>query len=104
MRTHIVGRLGPDYADAHTAAPGAAAYSGTLKRYSLPDNIAVQRRLYLLRQPDWLPVRTAVSDPVTGAYTFEPVDPAYRYAVVAIDHTGQYRAVMADGQTVGGGA
>lgn len=104
MRTHLVGRLGPDYADSHTAAQGAAPYSGALMRYSLPESIPVQRRLYLLRQPDWLPVRTTVSDLATGAYAFAPVDPGYLYAVVALDHTGQYRAVMADGQTVGGAA
>ena len=40
-----------------------------------------------------------MSDAITGAYSFDYVDMTRKYTVISYDHTGIYRAVIADNQT-----
>lgn len=78
---------------------GAGVISGTVKIDGDPTDTPVRRRVVLLREPDAVAVRETWSDAVTGAYAFTGVNLAYRYTVLAYDHTHSYRAVVADNVT-----
>ncbi|ABM37552.1 hypothetical protein [Polaromonas naphthalenivorans] len=60
--------------------------------------IIVSCKCRLIREKDGLQVRELLSDPVTGIYDFMYVDELQLYTVLAYDHTGAFRAVVADGQ------
>lgn len=62
-----------------------------------PD-IPVSRRVLLHDQLSGRVLRSTWSDPVTGAYSFERIRMG-RFYVVAFDHTGDKRAVIADNLT-----
>lgn len=70
--------------------------AGTVKEKGVPDDRPVARRVLLFDQRTHLCVRETWSDPVTGAYTFDHIDPVPRYIVIAYDHTHHFRAVIAD--------
>lgn len=57
----------------------------------------VSRRVVLLVEPTLQQVAETWSDPVTGAYRFDGLSMAARFTVVAYDHLGSWRAVIADG-------
>lgn len=69
---------------------------GTVKEKGTP-NISVMRRVLLCCQVSGRVIRSAWSDPVTGAYVFNRIRMGVFY-VLSFDHTGAYRAVVADGQ------
>lgn len=69
---------------------------GTTKEKGTPDS-PVMRRVTLWDQLSGLLVRSTWSDPLTGAYAFERIRMG-TFFVVSFDHTGAYRAVVADGQ------
>ena len=77
---------------------GLGRIDGTVKVDSSPD-YPVHRRVRCFRDRDAVCVGETWSDPTTGAYSFECVDPAERYTVLAYDYTGAYRAVVADNLT-----
>lgn len=74
---------------------GAGRIAGTVRNMGSPD-FPVWRRVRLFALRDARLVRETWSDPVTGAYQFDYINPALKYTVVAYDHTGQYNAVVAD--------
>lgn len=77
---------------------GLGRIDGTVKVDSSPD-YPVHRKVRCFRDRDAVCVGETWSDPVTGEYSFEYVDPAERYTVLAYDYTGAYRAVVADNLT-----
>lgn len=79
---------------------GAGRVTGTVKTKGTPD-YAVHRRVRLINERDGAVVRETWSDPVTGVYAFDYVDPAPTYTVLAYDHTHAFRAVVADNLTPG---
>ena len=74
---------------------GNGRIAGTVKIDSSPD-YPVWRRVRLFDKRDNRLVREVWSDPVTGAYVFEYINPVRLYVVIAYDHTGQYNAVVSD--------
>lgn len=77
---------------------GRGRIAGTVKIDSSPD-YPVWRRVRLFDKRDNRLVREAWSDPETGAYVFEHVNPARLYVVIAYDHTGAYNAEIRDAIT-----
>lgn len=74
---------------------GLGKILGTVKNKGTPD-YAVYRRVRLLRERDGVFVRETWSDPLTGAYEFDGIDPNERYTALSYDHTHNFRAVVAD--------
>jgi len=74
---------------------GTATLTGTVKNLGSP-NQPVARRVILIEEQSGNVIRETVSDPLTGVYTFSELLPQARYTVIAYDHTGYYRAVIAD--------
>ena len=77
---------------------GNGRIAGTVKVDSSPD-YPVWRRVRLFDRRDNRLVRETWSDPVTGAYAFEYINPARLYVVVSYDHTGVYSAEALDAMT-----
>jgi len=77
---------------------GNGRIAGTVKIDSTPD-YPVWRRVRLFDKRDNRLVREVWSDPVTGAYVFEYINPARLYVVIAYDHTGAYNAEIRDAIT-----
>lgn len=77
---------------------GNGRIAGTVKVDSSPD-YPVWRRVRLFDRRDNRLVRETWSDPVTGAYVFEYINPARLYVVVSYDHTGVYSAEALDSMT-----
>lgn len=74
---------------------GAGRISGSVKVDSTPD-YAVRRRVRLFDRRDSRLVREMWSDPVTGAYAFDGINPDRRYVVIGYDHTGVHNAEILD--------
>lgn len=79
-----------------TEFAGRGTITGTVKNKSDPTNVPVMRRVRLIRDRDGLVAGETWSDPVTGAYTFAEINENLTYTVLSYDHTGTYRAVVAD--------
>lgn len=77
---------------------GAGRIAGSVKVDSSPD-YPVWRRIRLFDRRDNRLVREVWSDPVTGAYSFEYINPVRLYVVIAYDHTGAYNAEIRDAIT-----
>lgn len=79
-------------------AMGRGHISATVKKQEQADPAAipVARRVVLLVEPAMQQVAETWSDPATGAYRFEGLNPAARFTVVAYDHLHDWRAVIAD--------
>lgn len=77
---------------------GKGRVSGTTKEKHLPSNTPLRRRVGLIDESTRLLIREQWSDATTGAYSFDYVDMTRTYTVLSYDHTGAYRAVVADGQ------
>jgi len=75
---------------------GRGVITGTVKRKGTQVDVPVARRVLLLDERAQVMVQETWSDPQTGAYRFEQLNPDVRYLVIAYDHTQQYRAVVAD--------
>lgn len=78
---------------------GLYRVQGTVKEKASPSNVPLRRRVQLYDHATSLMVREMWSDAATGAYTFSEVNGSLKYYVVAFDHTGGYRAVIADNLT-----
>ena len=76
---------------------GIGRVAGTVKEKGTPD-APVYRKVRLIREKDGLQMREVWSHPVTGAYSFDHVDELQKFTVLSYDHTGAFRAVVADGQ------
>lgn len=75
---------------------GTYKLEGTVKKFNSPDNIPLERQVFLLREPSLLCLKSMWSDPVTGEWSFTDLSGAYRYTVIAYDYEHLYRAVLAD--------
>lgn len=70
---------------------------GTVKEVAVPSNAPLRRRVLLIDEVSRRTIRETWSDATTGVYVFNQIAGApRRYTVVSYDHTGQYRAVIAD--------
>lgn len=67
-----------------------------MKETGDPENTPVRRRVRLIRDRDGLLIRETWSDPATGEYDFQYVDETEKFTVLSYDHTGNFRAVVAD--------
>ncbi|MBL0143862.1 MAG: hypothetical protein IPP91_17600 [Betaproteobacteria bacterium] len=76
---------------------GAGRITGTVKEKGTPD-LPVVRRVWLHVLASGIPICETWSAP-DGAYAFDRLDVTQRYFVVAFDHNGNYRAVIADNLT-----
>lgn len=76
---------------------GVGRVHGTVKLKSEPENTPLRRKVWLLRQRDGLKVRETWSDAATGEYEFRYIDELQLWTVISFDHTGDKRAVIADG-------
>ncbi len=74
---------------------GSGRIAGSVKVDSNPD-YPVWRRVRLFDQRDNRLVAETWSDPVTGAYSFDYINPDRLYVVVSYDHTGVYNAEILD--------
>lgn len=74
---------------------GRGRVAGTVK---VTPATPVSRRVVLIDEASRLIIRETWSDAVSGAYSFDGVDTSREYTVLSYDHTGAYRAVVADGQ------
>lgn len=91
--------LAPGAQIAGTYYGGLHRIVGTVKEKNTPFNTPLGRRVVLLDRRANLEVQTVWSDPTTGAYEFRGIAPsttALSYTIVSYDHTGLYRAVIAD--------
>lgn len=77
---------------------GAGRIAGTVKVDSTPD-YPVWRRVRLFDRRDNRLVRETWSSSETGAYSFEGINPARTYVVIAYDHTGVFNAEIRDNVT-----
>ncbi len=78
---------------------GTFRVAGTVKEKNSPVNTPLRRRVWLLDQSNYDPVASVWSDAVTGDYLFDHIRGDLRYMIVSFDHTGLYRAVIADNIT-----
>ena len=74
---------------------GRGRIVGTVKREGTPP-APVWRRVRLLEEQSGRLVAETWSDPQTGAYAFTWIKLNRPYTVLAYDHTGMFRAVVAD--------
>ena len=79
---------------------GYGYFAGTVKELpkSAPagGEIPVQRKVRLHHERTGIMVAQTWSDPVTGAYRFDFIDPQATYYVTSFDHNGVFQAVVAD--------
>ena len=82
---------------------GLGFVAGTIKELpkGAPEGgeVPVWRRVRLHDQRTGQPVAEVWSDPKTGAYRFDYIDPQRIYTVLSYDHTGKFVAVAADSIT-----
>lgn len=78
---------------------GRGRIVGTVKNKGEPSDTPVYRRVRLFKDRDGQCVAETWSAPVTGAYAFENINPEHKYTALSYDHTGQFRAVVADNLT-----
>lgn len=82
---------------------GLGFIAGTVKELpkGAPEGgeVPVWRKVRLHDQRTGLPVAEVWSDPKTGAYRFDYIDPQRTYTVLSYDHTGKFVAVAADSIT-----
>lgn len=77
---------------------GIGLVYGTVKEQSSPANTPLRRRMLLIDERSRVTIRQTWSDAVTGNYEFRGVKEGVTYSVLSYDHTGAFRAVVADGQ------
>jgi hypothetical protein len=77
---------------------GNGRIQGTVKEKGTPD-MPLSRVVILIDERTGLPHAKTWSDGSTGAYEFQYVRMDRKYTIVSYDHTGTYRAVIADNQT-----
>lgn len=78
---------------------GNGRIAGTVKEKGTPANVPVWRRVRLFQERAAILIAETWSDPVTGAYAFTHIKRDEVYFVLAFDHTGDYRGVVADNLT-----
>lgn len=77
---------------------GNGRIRGTVAEKGSP-NAPVHRKVRLFHEASGVLVSEVWSDATTGAYSFDNIDMSpQKYTVLSYDHTGAFRAVVADGQ------
>lgn len=76
---------------------GIGRVHGTVAQKNDPANVPLRRKVWLLRQRDGIKIRETWSDATTGVYDFRYIDELQLWTVISFDHTGDKRAVIADG-------
>ena len=77
---------------------GVGMIYGTTKEKNTPANTPLRRRVLLIDEASRMTIRETWSDALTGNYEFRGVKEGATYTVLSYDHTGAYRAVVADHQ------
>lgn len=75
---------------------GIGLITGTVKEKSLPANVPLARKVWLMDEASGMVIRETWSDATTGNYEFRGVKQGVKYTVLAYDYTHTYRAVVAD--------
>lgn len=78
---------------------GQGVISGTVKEKNTPFNTPLRRRVRLFEERSGRFIRETWSDADTGMYYFTGLKTTQKYTVVAYDHNGVYRGVIADNLT-----
>ena len=76
---------------------GGTGYIAGIVQIDANPDYPVSRRVTLLHERDGRVVRQMWSDPVTGAYRFDGLNPSYTYIVIGHDHTRVYNAEILAG-------
>lgn len=74
---------------------GFGQITGVVEEKALPTDRPLARRVRLFHEVSGRFIRETWSN-ASGAYAFTGIDPTQRYTVVAYDHLGNHRAVIAD--------
>jgi hypothetical protein len=80
---------------------GRGLITDTVKTKGTPSNLPTHCKVRLLRDIDGKALQETWTDPVTGVYVFDSLDPSYTYSVIAVHPLGSFRAVIADRLTPG---
>lgn len=88
IRTGQSTRISPD--------EGIGWVQGTVKRKGEPRDVPLRRRVRLHDKRDMRLIRETWSDPETGVFRFDNIDPQVPFVAVAYDHLNQYRALADD--------
>lgn len=77
---------------------GGHGIAGSVKRriQGVVADEPLRRRVLLIDEANCIVVRETWSDATTGAYSFDHIGAEPRYLVIAFDHEGRHRAVVAD--------
>ena len=78
---------------------GKYRITGTVKEKGPQVDVPVSRRVLLLDERANFVVRETWSDAVTGAYTFNHINPEIQYLVISYDYKQNFRAAVADNLT-----
>ncbi len=76
---------------------GNGAVYGTVAQKSDLVNTPLRRRVLLIEDQSRRAVRETWSASADGAYRFDNLDSSKKYTALSYDHTGDKRAVVADG-------
>lgn len=87
----------PQLATMDNVFGGRGFITGTVKEKATPSNTPLVRRVQLISEATRLLVREQWSNSA-GEYAFYTLDHRQKYTVMAYDHLGMHRAVVADGQ------
>jgi hypothetical protein len=77
---------------------GNGRITGNVREKGTATNAPVHRRVVLIDERTRLLMQEQWSDAATGSYNFINVDHTHTFTVLSYDHTGAFRAVVADGQ------
>lgn len=73
------------------------AITGTVKAQAVSGApTPIYCRVVLIRDSDFVAVRSMFTDRATGAYSFSEIDKHLTYTVIAVHPTTSFRAVIAD--------
>lgn len=75
---------------------GDGVVEGTVKTKATPTNLPTNCLVRLFRDQDGLLIKATWSDATTGAFSFTSLSMDYTYTAMAVDHTNNFRAVVAD--------
>ena len=99
INTHVATVKAGLCANSAQYSPGRGRIANKVEIKASPNNLPAARRVVLHRHTDDKPVAQTWSDAICGMYAFNDIDEKQTYYVVAFDHTGSYRAVIADNLT-----
>lgn len=75
---------------------GNGVVAGTVRTKATPADLPTSCLVRLFRDQDGLFIKATWSDATTGAFSFSSLAMDYTYTAMAVDHTNNFRAVVAD--------